>query len=52
MGMDFEIQFRPSLENKATDALSRQMMYQAISVVHSSIWDTIVAEIAADSQLH
>ena len=32
-----KIQFRPGLENKAADALSWQMMYKAVSVVHSSM---------------
>ena len=49
--MDFEIQYRPGLENKAADALSWQMMYQAISVVQANLWATIAAEIEEDSHL-
>ena len=49
--MDFEIWYRPGLENKAADALPRQMMYQAILVVQASLWETIAAEIEEDSQL-
>ena len=51
MGMDFEIQFLVGLENKVANALLRQMMYRAVSVVHSNMWDTISAETAADPQL-
>lgn len=35
IGLDFEIQFKPGVENRVADALSRRDMYSAISLVHS-----------------
>ena len=51
IGLDFEIRFRPRLENKVADALSRHMMYSTVSVVHSDLWETIAAEINEDTAL-
>ena len=50
-GLDVEIQFWPSLENKAVDALSRQMMYHAVSIVHSNLWVTMDTKVLEDSEL-
>ena len=51
IGLDFEIQFRPGLENKAAHALSWQIMYKAISIVQASMWDMIDSEVQADESL-
>ena len=51
MGLDFEIQYRPWQDNKATDALSRQMSLVALSVVHTSLCKQIDEEVQQDAVL-
>ena len=51
MGLDFEIRYRPGFENRAADALSRQMMYGAISALHPNIWQQIDEEVQQDPHL-
>ena len=51
IGLDFEIRFRSRLENKAANALSRQMMYSIVSVVHSDLWRIVSTELEEDLAL-
>ena len=37
MGLDFEIQYKPGLENRGANALSWQMMFATISIVRSQL---------------
>ena len=52
MGLDFEIRYRPGFENKAADALSRQMMFGAISQLHSALWQQVDEEVRRDPHLN
>ena len=51
IGVDFEIQFKPGLENKATYALSRKIMFVALSVVQTTFWEQLDKEVQEDSKL-
>lgn len=48
MGFDFNIQYRPSLENKVADALSRldsRVFLMALTVPHSLLPDEVASHI-------
>ena len=45
MGLDFEIQYKP---DKAVDDLSKQMTFNAMSVIQSMVWEQVDATIQLD----
>ena len=54
MGFDFDIQYRPGLENKAVDALSRLdsgVSLVALTVPHSLLLDEVASHVANDDRL-
>ena len=51
IGLDFKIHYRPIHENKAVDALSRQMAFAALSLAYSSLWEQVDEEIQQDPHL-
>lgn len=51
LGYDFEIQYRPGKENRATNALSRQGEISAISIVQPTYVNGLMKEVANDPRL-
>lgn len=51
LGYDFDIKYKPSIENRAADALSRQLNYTAIFTIQCQEWDGLEDEIQADPKL-
>lgn len=51
LGYDFEIKYKPGIENKAADALSRKLQKVALSTVQFYEWEDIEAEVEQDDGL-
>ena len=51
LGFDFAIRYKVGKDNRATDALSRKLYYNAISAVTFLDWEGLEEEIQQDSKL-
>ena len=51
LGFDFEIKYKPGKDDRVADALSRKLLFSAISRVQTDVWEGLEAEIAADTKL-
>lgn len=51
LGYDFDIKYKPGTENRAVDALSRQLNYSAISTIQCQEWEGLEEEIQVDPKL-
>ena len=51
LGFDFEIKYKAGKENRAVDALSRKLYYNAISGVTFHDWEGLEEEIQGDEKL-